>query len=143
MSSDLTLRELRADFGRHRFLATPLAGTIGWMVAGVMGAVLSPFWAAMALFICTGMIFPLGLLLGRLLGEDVTGRHSKSQELDRLFLLTVVMALLVYGIAIPFFLIDLTSLPLSIGILAGLMWVPFSWMIQHWVGLFHGIGRTL
>jgi hypothetical protein len=23
------------------------------------------------------------------------------------------------------------------------MWVPFSWRIRHWVGLFHGIARTL
>jgi hypothetical protein len=52
------------------------------------------------------------------------------------------MALLVYAIAIPFFLIERTSLPLTVGILTGLMWLPFSGMIQHWVGLFHGIART-
>jgi Family of unknown function (DUF7010) len=23
------------------------------------------------------------------------------------------------------------------------MWVPLSWMIQHWVGLFHGVARTV
>jgi hypothetical protein len=22
------------------------------------------------------------------------------------------------------------------------MWIPFSWIIQHWVGLFHSIART-
>ncbi|MFN0181558.1 MAG: DUF7010 family protein [Gemmatimonadales bacterium] len=27
--------------------------------------------------------------------------------------------------------------------LAGLMWVPFSWILQHWVGLFHDIARTV
>jgi|GEM_PF-3399090 len=27
--------------------------------------------------------------------------------------------------------------------LAGLMWVPFSWIIQHWVGLFHTVVRTV
>ena len=32
---------------------------------------------------------------------------------------------------------------MSVGILTGLMWVPFSGMIQHWVGLFHGIARTV
>jgi hypothetical protein len=32
---------------------------------------------------------------------------------------------------------------LSVGILTGLMWVPFSWIIQHWIGSFHGISRTL
>jgi len=53
------------------------------------------------------------------------------------------MALLVYAIAIPFFRVDYTSLPLTVGILAGLMWVPFSWIIQHWVGIFHSVARTL
>jgi hypothetical protein len=33
--------------------------------------------------------------------------------------------------------------PLSIGILAGLMWLPFGWVIQHWIGAFHAIARTL
>jgi hypothetical protein len=46
------------------------------------------------------------------------------------------------ALAIPFAQVDITSLPLSIGVLSGLMWVPFSGLIQHWVGLFHGITRT-
>jgi hypothetical protein len=53
------------------------------------------------------------------------------------------MANLVWAIAIPFWLIEPSSLPLSVGVLAGLMWVPLSWMIQHWVGLFHAIARTI
>jgi hypothetical protein len=56
---------------------------------------------------------------------------------------TVVQALLVYSIALPFFLVDYSSLPLSVGILTGLMWVPFSWIIKHWIGLFHAIMRTI
>lgn len=38
-------------------------------------------------------------------------------------------------------LIEPTSLPLSVGILAGLMSVPFSGWIEHWVGLFHAYSR--
>jgi len=53
------------------------------------------------------------------------------------------MALLVYAIAVPFFRVDYTSLPLTVGILAGLMWVPLSWIIQHWVGIFHTVARTV
>jgi hypothetical protein len=53
------------------------------------------------------------------------------------------MSILVWGIAIPFWMIEPSSLPLSGGILAGLMWVPLSWIIQHWVGLFHAITRTV
>jgi hypothetical protein len=48
----------------------------------------------------------------------------KNNFFHRLFLHTVFMAFLVYAIAIPFFLTEPTSLPLSVG-------------IQHWVGIFH------
>ncbi len=140
MSSNATLRELRAEFGQSRMIAMPIAGTIAWTVAGGLGAMLPVGPASIALFLCTGMIFPLGILIGRLLGEDVL---SKGNELDSLFGLNIVMALLVWAIAIPFYIVEPSSLPLSVGILAGLMWVPFSWMIQHWIGLFHGITRTV
>src|SRR5690349_13989421 len=98
MCSDPTLRELRADFGCHRFLAMPIAGTVGWAVAGALGAVLPVFPAAMALFVCTGLIFPVGILVGRVIGEDILRTDGKGNELDRLFLLTVFMAWLVFAI---------------------------------------------
>ena len=138
-----TLDEQRVEFARNRFLAMPIAGTIAWAIIGVAGAFLPVGLAAWTLFICTGMIFGLGLLVARFLGEDLLGKTRMDNEFDRLFMLTLVMAWLVFAIAIPFFMIETTSLPLSVGILAGLMWVPFSWMIQHWVGLFHGVARTV
>jgi hypothetical protein len=52
------------------------------------------------------------------------------------------MPWLVFAIAIPFFMVEPTSLPLSVGILAGTMWLPFSWSIQHWIGKFHAFTRT-
>ncbi len=138
-----TLDDQRLEFARSRFLAMPIAGTIAWAIIGVAGAFLPVILAAWVLFICTGMIFGMGLVVARFLGEDLLGKTRKDNEFDRLFMLTLVMAWLVFAIAIPFFMIEPTSLPLTVGILAGLMWVPFSWMIQHWVGLFHGIARTV
>jgi hypothetical protein len=140
MSSNPTLSELRAEFCQSRMIAMPIAGTIAWTVAGVLGAMLPVGSAAIALFVCTGMIFPLGIVVGKLLGEDVL---RSGNELDSLFGHTIAMALLVWAIGIPFYIVEPSSLPLSVGVLAGLMWVPFSWMIQHWIGLFHGIARTV
>jgi hypothetical protein len=77
MSAARTLDELRRDFGRSRFLALPIAGT----VAGVLGAVLTEGGASIALFVCMGAIFPLGLLFARLSGEDLLGTASEN-ELD-------------------------------------------------------------
>lgn len=137
---DPTLRELRAEFGQSRFIAMPISGTIAWTVAGILGSQLSVGRASWALFICTGMIFPMGIFIGRLVGEDVMATRN---ELDRLFGLNVMMASLSWAIVIPFWLKDPTSLPLGIGVLAGTMWIPFSWMLQHWVGLFHALSRTI
>ncbi len=142
MSTDRPLSELRAEFSRSRFLAMPIAGTVAWSAAGVFGAILPAGPASIALFICMPAVFPLGLLFARFTGEDLFGTRSRN-ELDSLFMLGLLMANLVWAIAIPFWMIEASSLPLSVGILAGLMWVPFSWIIQHWVGLFHGITRTV
>ena len=98
--------------------------------------------ASIALFLCMPAIYPLGLLFARFTGEDLFGAESQN-ELDGLFMLSLLMANLVWGIAIPFWMIEPSSLPLSGGILAGLMWIPFSWIIQHWVGFFHCIARTV
>ena len=83
------------------------------------------------------------MLVSKVIGEDLLGKNRPSNTFDDLFFLTVVMAWLAFGIAIPFFMVEPTSLPLSVGILAGLMWIPFSWLIQHWIGMFHGIARTV
>jgi Family of unknown function (DUF7010) len=138
-----TLEEQRAEFASNRFLAMPIAGTIAWILVGVGGAFLPVGLAAWVLFICTGSIFGLGLVVARWIGEDLLGKTRPKNAFDSLFFHNVVMAWLVFAIAIPFFMIEPTSLPLTVGILAGLMWVPFSWMLQHWVGLFHAIARTV
>ena len=137
-----SLDEQRAEFARRRFLAMPLAGAIGWLVIGVAGALLSPAAQVLTLWIATGSIFYLGILLSRITGENFFAKNRPKNAFDSLFLHTVIMAVLVFAIAAAFLRYDYTSLPLTVGILSGLMWVPFSWIIEHWVGLFHGIART-
>jgi hypothetical protein len=121
----------------------PLAGLIAWCVVGIGGVMLPPLLEVWLLFIVTGSIVYLGMFISRFTGEDFLDRSRPKNAFDALFLYTIGMALLVYAIAIPFFMRDYTSLPLTVGILSGLMWVPLSWILQHWIGLFHGIARTL
>lgn len=135
-----SLEEQRRSFSRSRFLSMPIAGTIAWAIIGIVSPFVPLELAAWVLFIGTGMIFLLGLLISRFVGEDLIG--DGKNEFDRLFFITVQMSWLVFAIAIPFFLVEPTSLPLSVGILAGLMWLPFSWIVQHWIGTFHAIART-
>ena len=138
-----SLEEQRAEFARRRGVAMPLAGLIVWTLIGVAGAFLRPILAVWSLFIGAGCIAYLGMVLSRFTGEDFLDKTKPKNAFDSLFFHCVAMALLVYAIAIPFFRIDYTSLPLTVGILAGLMWIPFSWIIQHWVGIFHTVTRTV
>ncbi len=137
-----TLDEHRREFARRRGIAMPLAGMIAWAVVGVAGAFLPPVLKVWVLFGATGSIVLLGIFLSRFTGEDFLDKQRPKNVFDSLFLHTVAMALLVYAIAIPFFQQDYTSLPLSVGILSGLMWLPLSWIIGHWVGTFHTLART-
>ena len=137
-----SLDEQRAEYSSRRFLAMPLAGVLAWSAIGIGGALLPPVPAVLLLFIASGSTVYLGMFISRFTGERFLDRNKPKNAFDALFFHTVAMALLVYAIAVPFFLKDYTSLPLTVGILTGLMWLPLSWVIQHWVGVFHAVTRT-
>ena len=137
-----TLDEQRREFAQRRGLAMPLAGMVAWAIVGVGGAFLPTVLKVWVLFGATGSILFLGICFSRLTGENFLDKRRPKNVFDGLFLHTVAMAVLVYAIAIPFFQADYTSLPLSVGILSGLMWLPLSWIIGHWVGTFHTLTRT-
>jgi len=138
-----SLEAQRVEFSRRRGLAMPLAGTLAWAGIGLVGWLGSPFQAVMALYFGTGAIFYLGAFLSRWTGENFFARNKPKNEFDRLFISAVVMCLLIFAIALPWATKDYQSLPLSFGVLAGLMWLPFSWIIQHWVGVFHALARSV
>ena len=138
-----SLEVQRNEYARRRGLAMPLAGAIVWTLIGIAAVFLPPILAVWSMFIGTGFIAYLGIVLSRFTGENFLDKNKPKNVFDSLFFHCVAMALLVYSIAIPFFRVDYTSLPLTVGILAGLMWVPFSWIIQHWVGIFHTVARTV
>lgn len=137
-----TLEEQRIEFSNQKFLATPLAGLIVWTIIGFVGIFFSDFIAVWSIFIGTGSIVYLAMFISKYTGEDFLDKTKPTNEFDKLFFFTVGQALLAYSIAIPFFIIDYSSLPMTVGILTGLMWLPFSWIINHWVGVFHATLRT-
>jgi hypothetical protein len=137
-----TLEEQRREFASRRGIAMPLAGMVAWSVVGVAGVFLPPGPEVWVLFGATGSILFLGMYFSRFTGENLLDKQRPKNVFDGLFLHSVAMAVLVYAIAIPFFQADYTSLPLSVGILSGLMWLPLSWIIGHWVGTFHTLART-
>ena len=138
-----TLEEQKEEFKKAKLLATPIAGLLAWLLVGIGGIFLSVTGKVWVLFIATGSIVYLGMLVSKFTGENFLSKAKPKNTFDTLFFFTVGQAVLVYSIAIPFFLVDYSSLPLTVGILTGLMWLPLSWMIDHWVGIFHAIARTI
>jgi len=146
MSMFLTNRSLetqREEFKRARLIAMPIAGLIVWTIIGILGIFLPTGQAALALFIGTGSIAYLGMFISRFTGEHFLDKTKPSNTFDALFFLSIAMALQAYAIAIPFFMVMPSSLPLSVGVLSGMMWLPVSWIIQHWIGIVHGGLRTV
>ena len=138
-----TLEEQKEEFKRAKLLATPIAGLLAWFIVGIAGIFLSATGKVWVLFIATGSIVYLGILISKFTGENFLDKTRPVNTFDKLFFFTVGQAVLVYSIAIPFFLVDYSSLPLTVGILSGLMWLPLTWIIDHWVGVFHAVGRTI
>ena len=138
-----TLEQQRQEFSKGPFLATPISGLIAWLLVALSGIFFSDWVTVWVLFIGTGSIVYLALFISKFTGENYLAKNKTKNVFDGLFFFTVAQAVLAYAIAIPFFLIDYTSLPLSVGILTGTMWLPFSWIIQHWIGIVHAIVRTV
>jgi hypothetical protein len=143
VSAQRTLEEQKQEFKNSRLLATPLAGLLSWLTVGISGIFLSDLITVWVLFIATGAIVYLAMGISKFTGEDFLNKNKPKNTFDTLFFYTVAQAVLVYSIAIPFFIENYTSLPLTVGILTGLMWLPLTWIIDHWVGLFHTITRTI
>ncbi|WP_421714624.1 DUF7010 family protein [Alteromonas stellipolaris] len=139
----LTLEQQRDIMKQRRFIAMPLAGTLVWAAIGCASPFFNEVIQTWMLYLGTGAIFYIGSGLSYLTGERFFSKDRQNTEFDTLFFIGMAMALLVFAIALPVAAIDHTTLPLSIGILTGLMWMPLSWAIQHWVGYFHTIARTL
>ena len=138
----LSLEQQREDFKKNRFIAMPLAGTLVWALLGMSAPFVSELTITWMLYIGTGAIFYLGAGLSYLTGERFFSKKAAKNSFDRLFFVGMIMSLLVFAIALPVAAIDHTTVPLSIGILAGLMWMPLSWAIEHWIGYFHTLTRT-
>jgi hypothetical protein len=136
------LDEQRRDFSSRQLIAMPIAGMIAWIIVGLGGYFLPVQQAAIVLFVATGMIVYLAMFISRFTDEKFPDSSRPMNRFDALFLHTLGMSLLGYAIAIPFFLADRTSLPLTVGILTGLTWVPISWVVRHWIGIAHAVTRT-
>jgi hypothetical protein len=142
ISSHQSLEEMRIEFDRTggRTLSFPIAGVLAWTATAIFGFILPDNKASFALFICNGLIFPVSLLLAYFMKEDVLKARS---PLDKLFGRCVLMVNLAWTIAIPFWMVMPASLPLTVGIFSSLHWIVYGWIVNHPIGMFHAVARTV
>ena len=142
-TEEQSLDQQLIEFRRNKFLAMPIAGAVAWSGIAIASIIFdSTFAKCMSVFVGTGSIFYLGLVVARFTGENLMRKKGDKNYFDTIFLYAVAQAVGVYAIAIPFFMLEAESLPMSVGILTGLMWLPFSALVGHWVGIFHASIRT-
>ena len=140
--ADKSLAQYREEFKQKKLITMPIAGTIVWAILGIMAIFVPAKQMVLPFYIGTGTIFYLALFLSRFTGEKLIAKKGKMNPFDALFLHTMVMSLLCFAMAIPFSLQDYSSIPLTLGILTGIMWLPLSWIIEHKIGVFHAFLRT-
>ena len=138
----MTLDELRVDFERtsNRSMSMPIAGAIAWSVVAILSVMLEFQFALVATFICTGMIFPVAIGIGKIRGEEVL---SNKNPMAKLMGMCAFMVNLLWAVHIPLFLYAPQFVPLSLGISIGLHWIVYSWIIQHPLGIIHAVLRTI
>jgi hypothetical protein len=133
---------LRAEFLQEsgRSLSLPIAGAIVWTIAGIATLFLPAQIATYLLLFGSGAIFPIGLAVARLLGENPLASNN---PLSRLMGLCVLMVNLLWALHLTFLFTEASFFPLSLGIGLGLHWVVFSWIIGHPAGTIHAVLRTV
>ena len=121
-------------------MSMPIAGAVAWVCVAVLTFFLEYRFSLIALFLCTGMIFPLAIGVSKLRGEEVL---SNRNPLARLMGLSAMMVNLLWTVHIPLYFYAPQFVPLSLGISLGLHWVVYSWIIQHPLGIIHAVARTI
>ncbi|HEV3217558.1 MAG TPA: hypothetical protein VGZ27_17640 [Vicinamibacterales bacterium] len=138
-----SLQALRIDLARRSKwnIGYFAAGFVYWCFAAVVGAVL-PIESARVWWMIGGLtIFPMAIVLSRLLGSDP---FTKGNTLSSLIALThVSLIYLLMPLVVVAFLRLPTALPLAMAICFGVSYPVFSWAFGDRIFLWHSIIRVL
>mgnify|MGYP000377077476 CR=1 FL=1 len=137
-----TLEQYRDEYKQKSLITMPIAGTIVWFCLGMLALFIPAKSMVLPIYIGTGSIFYLALFLSKFTGEKLLVKKEERNPFDSLFLYTLGMSWCAFAIAIPFGIQDYSAVPMAIGIVSGLMWLPISWTLEHNVGVVHTLLRT-
>ncbi|WP_051484503.1 DUF7010 family protein [Shewanella waksmanii] len=138
-----SLEQYREEYKQKKLITMPIAGAIVWLLLGITALVVPAKNMVLPVYIGTGCIFYLALFISRFTGEKLLVKKDQRNPFDTLFLYTLGMSWCAFAVAIPFGLENYTAVPMAIGIVSGLMWLPISWSLEHNVGIIHTLLRTV
>ncbi|WP_394201963.1 DUF7010 family protein [Shewanella waksmanii] len=138
-----SLEQYREEYKQKKLITMPIAGAIVWLLLGITALVVPAKNMVLPVYIGTGCIFYLALFISRFTGEKLLVKKAQRNPFDTLFLYTLGMSWCAFAVAIPFGLENYTAVPMAIGIVSGLMWLPISWSLEHNVGIIHTVLRTV
>jgi hypothetical protein len=144
MNADSKLSVLRAEFLATSTQSMPIAGMIFWTIVGVAALRIPSNTLAYVVLFGSGMIFPFGALLDRLIYKRMT-LSSPANHVVQLFMqcLALVVLLWPFVILAAFRAHDPILIVLGGAILMGIIWIPYGWAADDPVGLHHAIGRCV
>jgi hypothetical protein len=120
-------------------IGLPAAGFIYWLGVGIAGFYLTPqTWYGVACF-ATGLIFPLGILLAKPLKSDVLAKS----EISSVLFPALISMLMFWPLAIAGGMLDVSFVPLAIGVGMGLHWPVIGWMYGGKSFMAHAFVRTI
>ncbi|QBF84315.1 hypothetical protein EXU30_17765 [Shewanella maritima] len=137
-----SLEQYREEYKQKKLITMPIAGAIVWLALGITALFVPVKNMVLPVYIGTGCIFYLALFISRFTGEKLLMKKEERNPFDTLFLYTLGMSWCAFAVAIPFGLENYTAVPMAIGIVSGLMWLPISWSLEHNVGIIHTLLRT-
>jgi hypothetical protein len=130
--SDGVRVELEAERARlalltRKGIGMPAAGMLFWLATAVVVRVWPQRPALVIMFILTGLVFPVGVFLTRLVGGNL---FAKSQALTSLGLLLMLTQLFYWPVVIVVFRQAPEWTPFAMAVLFGSHFLPYAWFYR-------------
>jgi len=114
----------------------PVAGTAFWIAASVVFYLVPPALAGLIVMVATGLVFPLGILISRLLKGDVLAKRPPLSDLGGIL---AAVQLSYWPIIVLCYLVFPVWLPFVLAVLFGSHFLPYGWLYQSRGYYFLGI----
>ena len=117
----------RLALATRKGIGMPVAGLLFWLVVAVILRWQEPPTALVLCFVLTGLVFPVGYVITRLMGGDL---FAKSPTLTPLGMQLAAMQLFYWPVIIVVFSQAPEWTPFTLAVLFGSHFLPYGWLYR-------------